>query len=333
MSNVAYATDGQQRRIELGTHAIRLVNTLDMPQEEWLQWRRKGITGSDVAGICEETKWSSPMKVYLDKLGQLAPQEDNESMYWGRINEDTVAREYAKRTGLKVQRCNAMLQHPENEWALANIDRFIIDKERGKGVLECKTTNEYQKDLWEDENVPEAYQLQLQWYLYVTGLDWGAFAVLIGGNKYRQFPVVYRNEQIIEAIVKICGNFWHQHVLTKIPPMMDGSDASSNLLSTMYPDAKPKSETELPEEANQLIIDWQQADEEMKAAKAKKQKAENQLKSLIGEYEKGIASEHIVSWKPVTRNTVDSKALKEAHPDIYEQFLKSSTSRRFLITQ
>jgi putative phage-type endonuclease len=331
MSNVAYAMDGQQRRIEPGTHAVRLVNTVDMPYEEWLEWRRKGITGSDVAGICEITKWSSPVKVYLDKLGQLPPQEDNEAMYWGRIHEDSIAREYAKRTGYKVQRCNAMLQHPENEWALANIDRFIIDKERGKGVLECKTTNEYQKEVWEDGNVPEAYQLQLQWYLYVTGLSWGAFAVLIGGNKYRQFPIVERNDELIEAMVQICGNFWHKHVQAKIPPMMDGSDASSNLLKTMYPDAEPDSETELPDEADQLIAEWQQADEEMKAAEAKKKTAENRLKALIGEFEKGIASEHVVFWKPVTQRRIDSKALKAAHPDIYEQFAKPSTFRKFAI--
>jgi predicted phage-related endonuclease len=92
MSNIAYTIDGQQRRIEPGTHAIRLVNTLDMPHEEWLEWRRKGITGSDVAGICEITMWSSPVKAYLDRLGQLAPQEDSDAMYWGRIHEGAIAR-------------------------------------------------------------------------------------------------------------------------------------------------------------------------------------------------------------------------------------------------
>lgn len=330
MSNVAYATDGQQRRIEPGTHAIRLVNTLDMPHEEWLEWRRKGISGSDIGAICGVNDWKSSVEVYLEKTGEALEAEDNEAMHWGRIHEGSIAQEYVRLTGHRVQRCNAILQHPENEWALANIDRFIFDKERGKGVLECKSASEYVKKNWDDGCVPESYQLQLQWYLYVTGLSWGAFAVLIGGNKFRYFEIE-RDEELIEFVLQICGNFWRNHVQAEVPPLMDGSSAAEKLLKKLYPDADPESETELPDEADQLITEWKQASEELKAAEVRKKKAENQLKALLGEYEKGTASEYIVSWKPVTRHTVDSQALKEAHPDIYEQFLKPSTSRRFSI--
>ena len=45
-------------------------------------------------------------------------------MYWGNVLEPIVAWHYSKRTGNKVRRINAVLQHPNPElpWMLANID-------------------------------------------------------------------------------------------------------------------------------------------------------------------------------------------------------------------
>lgn len=38
-----------------------------------------------------------------------------------------------------------------------------------------------------------------------------------------------------------------------------------------------------------------------------------------------------VTWKEVTASRLDSKALKEALPKVYETFSKASTCRRFVI--
>lgn len=39
----------------------------------------------------------------------------------------------------------------------------------------------------------------------------------------------------------------------------------------------------------------------------------------------------VIRWKEVSTNRLDGKALKKALPEIYNQFLKPSTSRRFTI--
>ena len=62
--------------------------------------------------------------------------------YFGNVLEEVVAQEFAKRTGLKVQRRNAILQHPAYPWMLANVDRLIVGERIG---LECKTASEYLK--------------------------------------------------------------------------------------------------------------------------------------------------------------------------------------------
>lgn len=38
-----------------------------------------------------------------------------------------------------------------------------------------------------------------------------------------------------------------------------------------------------------------------------------------------------VTWKPVTSSRMDTSALKKALPEIAERFMKSTTSRRFVL--
>ncbi|SCB68060.1 YqaJ viral recombinase family protein [Bacillus mycoides] len=59
--------------------------------------------------------------------------------------EEVVAKEFSKRTNLKVQRRNAILQHPEYPWMIANVDRLIVGEKIG---LECKVSSEYFEKKW-----------------------------------------------------------------------------------------------------------------------------------------------------------------------------------------
>lgn len=47
--------------------------------------------------------------------------------------------------------------------------------------------------------------------------------------------------------------------------------------------------------------------------------------------EEMATSNHVIRWKEVATNRLDGKALKQAHPRIYAQFLKSSVTRRFTV--
>lgn len=51
----------------------------------------------------------------------------------------------------------------------------------------------------------------------------------------------------------------------------------------------------------------------------------------MGDYDKATCLGHIISWKPVSSERLDIKALKEAEPEIYEKYVKKSLSRRFTI--
>jgi predicted phage-related endonuclease len=55
------------------------------------------------------------------------------------------------------------------------------------------------------------------------------------------------------------------------------------------------------------------------------------LQSKMKEADKAVAGDFSMTWKSQTRNTLDTKALKEAHPDIAAAFNRESSSRVFLI--
>ena len=38
-----------------------------------------------------------------------------------------------------------------------------------------------------------------------------------------------------------------------------------------------------------------------------------------------------ITWKPITSNRLDSKALKTAAPELWERFTKTVTTRRFIL--
>ena len=164
-------------------------------EEGWVKARTRGIGGSDVGAICGVSPFTSARQIYLNKTGQyqdkLSPNEAaKERMHFGHMLEPIVADEYSKRTGNRIVAVDATLVHKDHPWALANVDRLIVDEE-GKpvGILECKTTSEYMNEEWESGEILMSYVYQLNWYLWILGLEKGAFACLVGGNKFYHYDV------------------------------------------------------------------------------------------------------------------------------------------------
>ena len=182
----------------------KLAHTDNLTDAEWLDMRRAGIGGSDIATLFNLNPWKSQTYLYMEKRGEIEPDDlsDNEAVYWGHQLEDMIAKEFQKRNGLKVMKNNFVLCHDEYDYLRANIDREVIDPQRGRGVLEIKTTNEYNREEWEGTHIPNAYMLQIQYYLGITGYSFAHVAVLIGGNKYRQWAI-NRDDDLIELILSL----------------------------------------------------------------------------------------------------------------------------------
>jgi putative phage-type endonuclease len=303
-----------------------LAKTKDMDRVEWLEWRRKGLGGSDIGAICGLNKWKSPVGVYLEKTGELKDEGQSESAYWGNVLEDVVAKEFEIRTGKKVKRKNAILQHPEYPWMIANVDRVIVGE---KAILECKTTSTYNNEDWQDDKVPESYILQVQHYLAVSGLKKAYIACLVGGNRFI-CKEIERDEELIDHLIGIEKDFW-KLVEDRTPPTMDGSEASSELLSRLYPKSIEGAEILLPSEARYLSIKREELIAQEKDIEGQINEIENKLKQMLETNESGLCDGYKISWKSQSRSGVDSKKLKAEQPEIYKQYVKETSFRKFEI--
>lgn len=312
---------------------------IEAARQAWLQSRKLGIGGSDVAAILGLSKYKSPYQLWLDKTNRSDLHDsESEPAYWGNMLEDVVAKEYAKRNGVKVQRVNQTLEHPEFTWARANIDRAIINPDISGNVrikdgklttdriLECKTANQYLAKLWGDEQseaVPDYYLTQCQWYMGVTGTQMCGLGVLIGGQKFRSYQINF-DPELFEMLITECGQFWNDHVVADIPPAPTTFDDVLHRWSKHNPDQVVAADDELQNiiaEYKDLNITIKAADKELDALKL-------QICARMEDAEMIIAEDkRLATFKYQERNSLDGKALKAAHPDIYEQFIKTSSTR------
>ena len=80
----------------------RLVSTSGMDHATWLEYRKKGIGGSDAGSICGLNPYATAISVYQDKTQEeITEKADNESMRQGRDLEEYVARRFMEESGKK----------------------------------------------------------------------------------------------------------------------------------------------------------------------------------------------------------------------------------------
>ena len=217
--------------------ALRLVKTNDLNRDEWLTVRKQGIGSSDAASAVGLNPYKSQLELWMEKTGRDAnlpkvdPKDQSSPMYWGNLLESIVAAHYTMRSGHKVRRINAVLQHPSEPWMLANIDREVTGAPDVQ-ILECKTAGFHGSFLWRD-GVPEYIQLQVMHQLSVTGKQCADVAVLICGQDL-QIHRIHRDEAMIAKLIELERAFWH-YVETDTPPPADGSDSADLALRCLYP--------------------------------------------------------------------------------------------------
>jgi putative phage-type endonuclease len=282
-----------------------------------------GIGGSDAAAIVGLDRYKSAFDVYADKIGLKEEQPDNEAMRQGRDLEDYVAQRFMEATGKKVRRRNAMLQHPEYPFMTANIDRWVVGENAG---FEAKTTSVLNRAKFSQGEFPPNYYVQCVHYMAVTGAERWYLAVLVLNKAFHVF-VIERDESEIEALIAAEKEFWEEHVLKQIPPMPDGSEATSELIKQLFPEAKDREETALYGYEDK-IQQFLELDEKVKTLTKDRDAIKQELQLNLGDAEIGVANGYIVEWKNQVRQTLDTDKLKKEQAEIYKKYLKPAQTVR-----
>lgn len=319
--------------------ALRLVKTKELSRDEWLEVRKRGIGSSDAGTAVGLNPYQSQLELWLIKTGRdgnlpkVDPNDETSPMYWGILLEPIVAAHYTRRTGNRVRKINAVLQHPDSDksWMLANIDREVTGVHDVQ-ILECKTAGEFGARLWRD-GVPEYIVCQVQHQLAVTGKAAADVCVLICGQEIRIYRIE-RDEALIARLIELERQFWH-YVETDTPPPVDGSESAELALRCFYPQDSGNTlnlveDTEMSATFADLV--------NLRADIANRTELESLLKQQIqqhmGDATTALFETGKVTWKRSKDSQgIDMTTLLCDQPDLAERYpLIKPGSRRFLIT-
>lgn len=328
--------------------AYVIADTRGMERAQWLHLRRQGIGGSDAAAVCGLNPYRSAFEVWVDKTQLHGDDSDmSEAARWGTLLEPIVRQEVEIREGLFIEPVTGLLRHPDHEWMLANIDgaawhgmeNETADQWRRRhssgpeGIYEGKTANWRTATAWGDDDqptVPDAYMVQVQHYLAVTGLSWVVVACLVDGQRL-MVRHVQRDEALISHLIDIEADFWRR-VQDHTPPAPDGSRAATEFLAHLW-EAKQGSilTLEHPDPVIELLA--QRASHRQLAEDATRRAAEceNRLKALLGDREEAQHPDGrtLFTWRLHERRDLDRQTLRQERPDVWASYVTTTSYRRF----
>ncbi|MFK0063432.1 YqaJ viral recombinase family protein [Streptomyces werraensis] len=309
----------------------------------WLAERQKGLGGSDVAVLLGFVKGKGPWHVWLDKLGR-GEDFDTEAMEFGREMEEPIARVFSRRTGIRVVVPAGMYANVERPWMLGNVDRLALDMDTGTvaGPLECKNRTEWQLSDWEQDEAPDAPQIQNLWYQAVGGWRKGYVAACVGGNKLR-WHQVERREDLVQHLVQWTGDWWQRHIVEGEEPEADGLPGTKELLAHLW-DVKVDAVAEVAvEQARNLRRREKALSAAIERAQRRLDTVQNQMRLVCRQNEIAKTPGGKVAWTnkqngpfapsrfvkahpelakqyETTKTVIDTKALAKDHPDLYREF-------------
>ena len=316
--------------------ALKLVKTNTLDRDQWLSVRKGGIGSSDAGSAVGLNPYKSQLELWMEKTGKDAnlpkidPNDETSPMYWGTLLESIVAAHYTKRTGNKVRRINAVLQHPKEPWMLANLDREVIGAPDVQ-ILECKTAGINGARLWK-EGVPEYVQLQVMHQLAVTGKQAADVAVLIGGQEL-QIHRIERDAGMIAKLVELERQFWH-YVETDTQPPADGSDSADVALRCLYPkDNGSTLDLSQDLEMSAAFSDLLAVRELLTTHTELESQLKQRIQQRLGDATKAVFETGDVTWKRSKDGAgLDVAQLLKDQPDLMHRYaLTKLGSRRFLV--
>lgn len=314
--------------------ALRLVDTRTLDRGQWLEVRQGGIGSSDAATAAGLNPYKSPLELWAEKTGRVVAHAEGPGMedprYWGTMLEPFVATAYQEKTGRKVRRVNAVLQHPTFNFMLANIDREIVGCPDVQ-ILECKTAGEFGARLWKD-GVPEYVQLQVQHQLAVTGRQAADVAVLLCGQRL-EVHRIERDDEVIARLIVLETKFW-EYVQHDIEPPADGSESSARALRQLYPGNDTLLDFTDDETLCRSFASLSALKTELEEKGLRAEQCKQTIQQAMGDASRAVFQGGEVTFRRSKDSTsLDTNRLAADHPDLVANYTVTRPgSRRFVLS-
>jgi putative phage-type endonuclease len=252
------------RRVTPGGIMVMTAKEMQEDRPRWLRLRRfrEGIGycigSSDLPSILGIKDSGTPVKVWHEKVHGIE-QPDNPHMMWGRLHEDTIARYWRDRNRSAV-RSIGLVAAVDRPWAQASLDRAVLtcplDRASGVCALEIKTRGPFGSRRFHHE-LPDDVLAQICWQLIVSGYDHVHYAILVGGNDYRQGVVrAKEDEATIAFVLRQVEDFRSRYLAGEFIPELAPTGPAGELAATgklIWRGAEVEPEWPIEEKAASLI--------------------------------------------------------------------------------
>jgi predicted phage-related endonuclease len=292
------------------------------------------ITGSIIPAIAGLDRFTMPMDVFMRLSGLVDPQEQTWPMTLGIEQEELIARWAAKQTGLNFVKYPST-PHPVYEWAAGSPDRVVLADGIVTHGLECKFRGERLLAQYGEsgsDGVLESDMAQSCFYMGIFPQVKEWYVAVQFSNRERRLFVIQRDEELIDQFYEIGREFLENHLIPGIPPPLDGSESSKRYLNYRYPvDREPLLEP-TDQDILGLVSRYHAMRKLIREYTYKETKAENELKSIIGDCAGMRGEWGSITWKRSKDSvTFDAKRFQATCPDLAKDFMVTKPgSRRFL---
>ena len=280
-------------------------------EEEWLAARRTGITASEIAVVLGLSPYSSPYKLFHQKLGNLPPDEESDAMALGKHMESFVAAKFAERHPEFLVRGDGreLYAHPARKWQMATPDRLVFESgecpdcgqaccpwhEQVLAVLECKIDGG--SDEWGEDGsdeIPVHYRAQVLWQMDVMGVDNAYVACLLWNKRKVRVYEIYRDTcatQDLKLMREAAEDFLGR-LECGDEPDVDWRPATTLALKALHPDVEDR-DVPIP---RTLAARYRAACRSYDKAEQRKKLTENLIRARLGSGRRAITGnqpEHI----------------------------------------
>lgn len=177
---------------------------LDLQQDtpEWLKARNNKIGASDALIIMGVSPWSTPFKLWQQKLGLIPLDEMNDRMRRGKELEPYALKEFNAIMNLNCKSVVAVSD--ELDYVMASFDGYDLDKNIALEI-KCPGPESHEQALRGE--IPDIYYPQLQQQMYVSGLE-SMYYFSYDGKENALLKVV-KDVKFIDSLLIELNKFWN----------------------------------------------------------------------------------------------------------------------------
>ena len=299
--------------------------------QDWLNIRfrdeegNKRVSASAVAAIYGAHPFVKRDAYAAELMGDVAPTPipPNPAMERGNRLEPFILEWASDKIGVPYITPDEMFacDSPNGARMVATLDGFWEDGDN-RMILEIKTATRK----WEGE-LPDYWRVQGIQQAICADTDevmWAVFDPSMILHLHRQTITPAEMAEHISAV-----EAWLNAI--ELGMMPSNVKWSYETVTTRYQRSVSKIQ-ELPAETIELFQRLRHVRSELESYKQMEDELKAEICELIGECDTAVINgTTVATWKAQERNTFDAKAFAVAYPELHKQFIKTTTTRSFLL--